>query len=203
MKLKKMVALITAGALCLGMSMTAFAANSVTDVIGGAIVEGVEGTVENDYYNMTPEEKKAFEEAAEVLSDESKVKAELEKLGYDTKGKDVVVMGLGEYNYYDENGNKAELPKGSTVKFSLAGVEKAKGLKHGDQIYVMHYLGDGKWEVKSAKVTFVNGVAYAEVEMDSLSPVAFLKVMSNGKIVKLDKKGEVVSNTGRSPKTGE
>ena len=58
MKLKKMVALITAGALCLGMSMTAFAANSVTDVIGGAIVEGVEGTVENDYYNMTPEEKK-------------------------------------------------------------------------------------------------------------------------------------------------
>lgn len=201
MKLKKMVALITAGALCLGMSMTAFAANSVDETDGYGEVEGG-GFIYGDN-KLTEEEQKAYEEAKEVLSDEAKVKAELEKLGYDTKGKDIVVMGVGEYQYYDENGKPADLPKGSTVKFSLDGLDKAKGLKHGDQIYVMHYLGDGKWEVKSATVTVINGMLFAEVELDSLSPVAFLKVMSNGKIVKLDKKGEVVSNTGKSPKTGE
>lgn len=201
MKLKKMVALITAGALCLGMSMTAFAANSVDETNGYAQVEGG-GFIRGDQ-ELTEEQQKAYDEAKEVLSDEAKVKEELEKLGYDTKGKDIVVMGVGDYQYYDEDGKPADLPKGSKVKFSLSGLEQAKGLKHNDQIYVMHYLGDGKWEVKSATVKIVNGIAYAEVEMDSLSPVAFLKVMSNGKIVKLDKKGEVVSNTGRSPKTGE
>ena len=44
MKMKKLVALAVAGMLCLGMSVTAFAANSLTPEDAAAVIENEDGT---------------------------------------------------------------------------------------------------------------------------------------------------------------
>ena len=205
MKIKKLVALLTAGVLCLGMSTTAFAAQSVQDADGAALVKGADGYV-SGYGELTPAQQEAFDKAKEVLEDEKQVDKILQDLGYNTNGVDVIVMGMGDYRYYDKDGNPADLPKGTTLQFSLEGLDKAKGLKNGDKVYLMHYKADGTWEVVNGTVVTLNGFLYVETdELDSLSPIAFLKVMSDGKVVALDKKGEVVKTTTTkvSPKTGE
>lgn len=205
MKIKKLVALLTAGVLCLGMSTTAFAAQSVQDADGDALVKGADGYV-SGYGELTPAQQEAFDKAKEVLEDEKQVDKILQDLGYNTNGVDVIVMGMGDYRYYDKDGNPADLPKGTTLQFSLEGLDKAKGLKNGDKVYLMHYKADGTWEVVNGTVVTLNGFLYVETdELDSLSPIAFLKVMSDGKVVALDKKGEVVKTTTTkvSPKTGE
>lgn len=205
MKIKKLVALLTAGVLCLGMSTTAFAAQSVDDASGYVQLEGAEGSVSGvSGDELEGDEKKAYDDAKKVLEDEDAVKAVLEAKGFDTKNVDVVVLGMADYKYYDKDGNEAELPKGATLRFGLNGLEKAKGLKNGDSVYLMHYV-NGNWQVITAKVVLANGVLYAETDqLTSLSPIAFLKVMSDGKVVELDKKGEVKTPTTKvSPKTGE
>ncbi len=221
MKMKKMVALLAAGVLCLGMSTTAFAAISPTganaEILGDSDEnEQIVGVGLESGYLTTPGQKEA-KEALEVLNDSEKLAAELQKAGYDTKGKDIIVMGAGMYEYkvYDETQNKwiaSELPKGGLdISFSLTGgygghiLDNAKDLKHGDTVYVMHYVGNGEWQVIETTVEMRGGVPYVTVHMNSLSPVAFIKVMSNGEVVKLDPvtKKPVQAPKKASPKTGE
>lgn len=213
MKLKKLAALLTAGVLCLGMSTTAFAAISPGDP------DQVHGTVEGGGYvwgdngdKLTGEEKALFDKAEEVLGDKAKLEKELEKLGYDIKdNQSVVVIGMTDYTYYNENGVPAKLPANSKVKFNLSAFEEGRNLQPGNWVTVMHAtkLEDGSvvWEVKEGKVfEDENGNLCVEITMDSLSPVAFLKVMQDGSVVRIEK-GEVVATTSStvkaSPKTGE
>ncbi|MDE7037457.1 MAG: hypothetical protein K2O98_05755, partial [Lachnospiraceae bacterium] len=79
------------------------------------------------------------------------------------------------------------------------------GYAKGATIYVAHQKADGTWEIIEGTLDKnMYGEWVVKVKMDSFSPVAFLKVMSNGKVVEVDKKGEPVkAATTRSPKTGE
>ena len=176
MKLKKLVALITAGALCLGMSLTAFAADNSREklpIAGNGVTEdGVvisSSTLSDALANgeITEEE---YNKVVDTLGDPEKIKDVIKEdlqLPSDAK-----VAVLGVMNYEPEGTVK----DGSTVTFALS---PSTG----------------------------NGV-YVDVELDDFSPVAFVKVMSNGDVVKWNAKGEVVSTTSTttkkvSPKTGE
>lgn len=198
MKMKKLVALATAAALCLGMSLTAFAADekelSPEEIKYGYSDDDKHFVVSED---LTAEEK---EEIANAAKD-----ALAEK--FDVAGKDVVVIGVGDYTLYDKETGKpitdGKLDGKATFNFFI-GSETKDGYEKGATIYVAHQKADGSWEILTGVLDRVAGEWVITVDMDSFSPVAFLKVMSNGKIVEVDKKGEPVkATTTRSPKTGE
>lgn len=201
MKMKKLVALATAAALCLGMSVTAFAADvkspqdSDIPTIGWGATE--DGSYQVGSKPLTDKEKQDIADAAEkALKDQ-----------YNVAGKDVVVIGVGDYQLFDENDKLIEdgkVPNGGAVFNFLLKEGKADYVK-GATIYVAHQKADGSWEIIEGTLDKdMYGQWMVKVKMDSFSPVAFLKVMSNGKIVEVDKKGEPVkAATTRSPKTGE
>ncbi|MEY8411254.1 hypothetical protein AALB51_08370 [Lachnospiraceae bacterium 62-26] len=199
MKMRKLVALATAAALCLGMSLTAFAAdekeNSPAEIEYGTSEDG-SMYVKSD--ELTSEQKKEIADAAEkALKDQ-----------YNVTGKDVVVIGVGDYTLYNEDGTEikdGKVPNGGANFNFILGRETKDGYAKGATIYVAHQKADGTWEIIEGTLDKnMYGEWVVKVKMDSFSPVAFLKVMSNGKVVEVDKKGEPVkAATTRSPKTGE
>lgn len=202
MKMKKLVALATAAALCLGMSVTAFAADvkspqdSDIPTIGWGATD--DGSLDVWSKPLTDKEKEDIADAAEkALKDQ-----------YNVTGKDVVVIGVGDYQLFDEDGKLIEDGKvpngGANFNFAL-GREDKDGYVKGATIYVAHQKADGTWEIIEGTLDKNSyGEWIVKVKMDSFSPVAFLKVMSNGKIVEVNQKGEPVkATTTRSPKTGE
>lgn len=87
------------------------------------------------------------------------------------------------------------------------GSAAAAGLKHGDTVYVFHWGKDGL-EIIPVTVITVNGNAVVKVHVSDLSPFAVVKVMSNGKVVKVDTTTGRRTNldgtrTPSSPRTGE
>lgn len=86
-------------------------------------------------------------------------------------------------------------------------------IKNGDTIYALHLKHDGSWKV-------VEGVVKGDIltiTLDGLSPIAFYKIMEDGKVIKLTKEeaeqeaanlvGSVISvkqqqTVRRSPNTG-
>ncbi|MCI8665612.1 MAG: hypothetical protein HFG82_02955 [Dorea sp.] len=215
MKLKKLVALFTAGALCLGMSLTAFAADNSREklpIAGNGVTEdGVvisSSTLSDALANgeITEEE---YNKVVDTLGDPEKIKDVIKEdlqLPSDAK-----VAVLGVMNYEPEGTVK----DGSTVTFALS-PSTAGDLKEGETIAVLHLKKivdkDGNvsyvWETKVGTVRKLGNGVYVDVELDDFSPVAFVKVMSNGDVVKWNAKGEVVSTTSTttkkvSPKTGE
>ena len=70
-----------------------------------------------------------------------------------------------------------------------------KNLNNGDTIYVLHQKSDGTWEVLEGEFNRNSAhMARATVHFDSLSPVVFIKVMSNGQTVVLNKEEELLGN---------
>lgn len=202
MKMKKLVALVTAAALCLGMSLTAFAADdkevSPEELQVGWSEDGTLGVVTKE---LTEKEKADIAEAAKkALANQ-----------YNVTGKDVVVMGVGDYTLFDMTDpdnpkviTDGKVPNGGANFQFYLGSETKEGYVNGATIYVAHQKADGSWEIIEGKLSRVAGEWYVEVKMDSFSPVAFLKVMSNGKVVEVDRRGEPVKPaTTRSPRTGE
>ena len=58
----------------------------------------------------------------------------------------------------------------------------------GDTIYVLHYdVTTGNWETIPATVKSVGGDAWIDVTFKSLSPIGIVKVMSNNKVIALNK----------------
>ncbi len=217
MKMKKLVALLTAGVLCLGMSVTAFAANSPKDPVAGTDADGKKVVENVKWEDMSPEQRALYEEAASHFATPEEAATTLKNLGYKLpKDSKVVVLGVEEYT-----GLKGgDIAKGTEINFNLSMLENvANGkqqLRAGDQVTLVHatYVnGELKWEVKRATVKWdaEAGIFYATVTMDSLSPIAFLEVMQNGDVIAFNSKGEVVSSTSAngsttvkaSPKTGE
>lgn len=217
MKMKKLVAMLTAGVLCLGMSVTAFAANSPKDPIAGTDANGKEIVENVKWEDMDPDQRALYEEAASHFATPEEAATTLKNLGYQLpKDSDVIVLGVEEYT-----GLKGgDIAPGTKINFNLSMLENvANGkqqLRAGDQVTLVHatYVnGKLHWEVKQATVKWdaEAGIFYATVEMDSLSPIAFIEVMQNGDVIAFNSKGEVVSSTSAtgketvktSPKTGE
>ncbi len=238
MKMKKMVALITAGVLCLGMSMTAFAADledgspnkppkptepttpttptqpakpnagldgflsaggGKVDIIIPASEEKnlVAGNLEDAKAELTD---KQYEEVINTLTDPEKVEEVIKDACNVPADADCTILVAGNIQY---TGDK--FPAGGIDMSVNVGSASALGLKNGDSIYVLHYnKATSKWEVLQGTVKLNGDSAYVDVHFDSLSPVAFVKVTSNGKVVPYDAKGNPVTPVKtKSPKTGE
>lgn len=143
------------------------------------------------------------EEVEATLKDESAVKDILKDAGYEVNhDHKIVVLGAGDYSTYDARGNKIDqdLSDGAEMRFSLGSSSEwytssnwddLKDIKDGDIIYVLHQTADGTWEVIEGKAEVVSEYGYTQVSvtatMTGFSPVAFIKVMSDGKVAVLDK----------------
>ena len=263
MKMKKIVALVTASALCLGMSMTVFADNSPNEGLarptGSGYVDNgsqdpanegrylyvnnlqdakddIADQVKKDNPNWTDEAvqkeaDKRYDAVKDVFTDDTKASEKAsELLGRKVDG---VVVSAGDFKLYRADGT---VINPTDVDWPKNGIDRAmpiaelgdgyKQVEVGDKIAVLHYnTAKNTWEVQ--EVTVVgnpNGQGYVTVHFDSLSPVAFLKVMSNGQQIKVDANGNPIKDkdrnvqvvnkttttkttqtvaTGRSPKTGE
>lgn len=239
MKMKKMVALITAGALCLGMSMTALAAEvedkspitppttdeekpttkpetpSVPDNEGlpGFIAAGSEeldikipasekdnlvgGVLEDAKEELTEAQ---YKEVVDTLTDPEAIKDIIKDACNVPSNIDCEVLVVGNISY---TGDK--FPAGGIDMQVNVGSASANSLKTGDSIYVLHYVKEtGKWEVLQGTVIVEGDSAYVSVHFNSLSPVAFIKVTSNGKVVPYNAQGQPVTPVKtRSPRTGE
>ncbi len=170
-------------------------------------------------------------EVEEILSDEKAVKNILTEAGYKvTNDQKAVVIGAGDFKLYPgetfEPGTEMSFWLGSGSD-TVAGYnwDSVKDIKNGDVIYVLHQTADGTWEVLEGVAVVENDgdwkTVNVKVAMTGFSPVAFIKVMSNGEVVVLDKaetkvtqvdpvnssaSGKVTTTevtTKTSPKTGE
>lgn len=210
MKMKKLVAMLAAGILCLGMSTTAFAAISPNDPVG---------TDKDGNVIVKPNDKPLSVDEQEVLDyaidhlrgDEAAVT--LKNLGFDVPyNAEVIVIGTEDYVYTGEGNMKP----GTEINFNLSAWAEGRNLRAGDQIILLHAVrkADGsigfekqlvtvKWD-KDAKIFYATG------KLDSLSPVSFIKVMQDGTLVRYNEDGEIVAKSSPkgttvkvSPKTGE
>lgn len=143
------------------------------------------------------------EELEATLKDESAVKDILESAGYEVDDDHkIVVLGAGDFSTYDTPGHKIDqdISDGAEMRFTLgtssewytsSNWEDLKDIKDGDTIYLLHQTADGTWEVIEGKAEVVSKYGYTYVyvtaTMTGFSPVAFIKVMSDGKITVLDK----------------
>lgn len=158
--------------------------------------------------------KELSQEVKEILSDDEKVKDILNQAGYTVKdGQDITVIAADDLSLVDGNFEETEMPEGgvdleinlgSTSHF-FDGTEEytytygdIQGLEEGSTVYVLHQKADGTWEVLEGTVKVKSGENlyggswtdyYVTAHFDSLSPVAIIKVMSNGEVVVLDKEG--------------
>lgn len=249
MKLKKIVALVTASVLCLSMSMTAMADYSFTDSelpgntdselpgngsisIPGTgnsdyrveindVVDGTRTEIEQQYIanyrkdhpntSLTDEEIVACFTEDQIEQIEAEAKAVLDVFrsneegdqkrldifkdsGYDVPSNvNTVVLATADLEPMFENGEtmtdeefQKRFPNGMTQEINLGDLV-GNEVAIGDTIYVLHYdVNTGTWETIPATVQSVNGDAWIEVNFKSLSPVGFVKVMSNGQVIALD-----------------
>ena len=215
-KLKKAAAVVAAAVLCMSMSIGVFA-SSPTDpeqiVNDGNTLTfnpiwSAEGT-DKDGNKVTAYSMEALsQEVKEILSDEEKVKDILYEAGYTVKDdQDITVIAAGDLSLMDmEKFEKTEVPEGGVDLDINLGFQNSysnngytytygaiQGLKEGSTVYVLHQKDDGTWEVMEGTVkvkTNIDGTYtsyYVTAHFDSLSPVAIIKVMSNGEVVVLDK----------------
>lgn len=245
-KIKKAAAIMAAAVLCLSMSMTVFAASpDAGDIPSGDSQETTEqekeisqiwGAVgkDKDGNKVTVRSEKVSEEVEKILKDEEAVKGILKDAGYDVTDKDdVVVLGAGDFQLVDGQGNPIEqdISDGAEMDFFLGygndeygyhseNWDDLKGIEDGDTLYVLHQKDDGTWEVIEGKAVVITNEfgdvdVRIKVTMTGFSPVAFIKVMSDGEVVVLDKTETPVQKVDtktakttsvtvkKSPKTGE
>lgn len=172
------------------------------------------------------------QEVKEILSDEEKVKDILYEAGYTVKDdQDITVIAAGDLSLIDmETFEKTEVPEGGVDLELNLGFQDSysyngqaydytygaiQGLKEGTTVYVLHQKDDGTWEVMEGTVKVKTNSDeygtytsyYVTAHFDTLSPVAIIKVMSNGEVVVLDKnenyKGTIDVNAANSANKGE
>ena len=289
MKMKKIVALVTASALCLGMSMTVMADYSIDDdnlvgtngidavtnanpngdygvnmdnVVDGTLYEiqqkyvdeyrakypDTDLTDEQIVASFTTDQIKAIEDEVNAVLDVFRANGEsneerldiFKKNGYVIPAGDVeaVVLATADLTATLNNGGaemtdeefKKRFPNGMTQQINVGDLVAKNDLGIGDTVYVLHYdVTTGVWETIPATVQSVGGDAWITVNFKSLSPIGIVKVMSNNKVIALDKAGKPItddkgnikvvntnknttskdvkvkaaSTIGKSPKTGE
>lgn len=253
MKMKKLAALITASALCLGMSMTAFAANNPSpddnsldiwgssDVYPGYAKPGVGINEEGAHVQADPLSSSLYEIQDKYVADyrakypdteltddqilaidevKEKVDAAYTKVvdtlwnspegrknikeafkenGYNIKdGETPVVIAANNLVPLDKNGNVITDFNGEPFVQQFYIGQNEAGVGVGDYVYVLHYNVDNNtWEVIEAQVMEdpTGHSMYVNVEFkNGLSPVGFIKVMQNGKAIKVDKNGAPIKD---------
>lgn len=179
-KMKKLMALAAAGVLCMSMGFNCLAAPSVTDPEPEPEANILVGQAEDkngNHYDINI--KELSKEVEDVLMDIDAVNEIFQEAGYVGKeGQDVTVYYIAAGDLSLEG---AEVPEGGVdIPFTISKDEA----KAGDTIYVMHQKHDGTWEILEGVIGANNEVT---VHFDSLSPVAFVKMMSDGSVIVLDK----------------
>ena len=176
MKMKKLVALAVAGMLCLGMSVTAFAANSLTPDDAQAEAVDKEGNP------ITITATDLGEEAQEVVdkweADPETLKADVEKA---VEGTNITLKENAEYAVIGAFEYEGDLTPGSEITFDVSAM-LPNGLEEGQTLYLMHGLADGSWVL--VETTVKDGKATAQ--LDSLSPIAFVLASDGTPIVDPD-----------------
>ena len=242
--LKKAVAILASAGMCLTVMTSVFAAGTVSGSdagvspsepsSGGGYVDTTSPVVRPSSPIVTPsepDEEGSFaidtllsgqatpttvspvsEPVKDVLEDKTQLAQIVEEAGYAVGDDyDFVVLASGDYSTIDPN---------HEGKITLGYVIVDKTVEPGDKVYALHQLHNGTWEVIEGKAVVRSfGSGYREVSVDvtmsGFSPVAFIKVMSNGEAVVLDKnevpQASVNTTTAKtttvtvktSPKTGE
>lgn len=204
--MKKLVALLTAGVLCLGMSMTVLAqevpsrgtGDEPSNNVSTDPADHASATVNGKEVGVTYDDIKD-KEVLSIVNDNKKLEQILKDAGYDVKpGQKVEGIFWADVNLED----KTITPEGKIALNLCIGDIKTNGLKNNDVVYVYHW-GKNGLEIYEARVEDVDGNGYVKVSLDDLSPIAIVKVTSNGSAVAVDKKGNVVSQVKKAPKTGE
>jgi len=180
-RLSKLIAVVAAMALLMSMSMSVFAAeNPSVEVYGGAYFENGEDVlvqgIEDPDAILGDDEEEMEANLPEFL--ESTFEGEVEV----PEGATINVIGAWDITSEDK-----------TVVFSI----DSSVAGEGDYVYVLHYLGDGQWElmhdlqVKDGllEVTFENGFSpvYLFVVEDKDGKVTALKVTEPEAEVQKDK----------------
>lgn len=223
--MKKGITLVLAFVLCMSIGMISFAATSPSDPVitsptdpsipnGGAtytsptdpsipvISSGVSAKDRNGN-DVTITAKPVSETVAQILQDETQVKDILKSAGYVLTGNEAIaVLGAADI----------ELPEGTAfpeggVDLSLnlsdfVGADDLQDLQDGSILYLLHQKKDGTWEVLEGTVSIKDGAYFVSAHFDSLSPVAVLKVMSDGKVAVLAT-DTTVGGPGTTTKVGE
>lgn len=154
------------------------------------------------------------DEVVKVIKNEGEVKKIIEEAGFNVpNGAEIILLGANDYYVIDKStGMTEDINTLFNLSVDILPFNDYYDTKDGDTLYVLHLKHDGSWEV-------VEGVvkdSILTVTLDGLSPVAFYKIMKDGKVIKLTKEeaeqeaahpGSVVSvkpmNTvRRSPNTG-
>lgn len=202
MKLKKLVALCTAGALCLGMSLTAFAADPSREEVPESVTAG------DIKLEVKPLDKQQLEDVKKDL-DTILEDAGRGEIPDNAKAQLVVAADIDVPAGTDTS-------QGVQIEVALTDAQK-NGLANGDKLYVLHFNETTKkWEVLNGWAEYKDGKLYAKVY--DFSPFAFVKVTQ----ITYDKDGKPVekvitlsADTGKpvrvakstsgtvSPKTGE
>lgn len=218
MKLKKLVAFITAGALCLGMSLTAFAKDDSRETLPAADGYSEDGIYKADQTEYSPEELQTIADRA----------TDWLKLNYPNIAENAQVIAAGNYKLYDtttgenvpvteyDKYDNALVPGGKAVfNFDLPYNVNKEGFKDGATVYALHQRKTENgytFEIINGTLKYdkTSNRWYIEAEMSSFSPITFIKVMSDNTIVEVDWKGDVVKPANSttvsrrvSPRTGE
>ena len=210
MKMKKLTALALAGVLCLGMSTTAFAANSVDPDVADVTIENFEGKLysnvqnpDGSYDEIENIEIKGYEIADKAAKEDIEVweKSEVafrdavetaaEKIGKTIEKdanlaivKDVDLQANVNWDLLKEDG-----VKDVEVTFDVTDlkIDFRTDLSENDTLYLMHYV-DGAWvcmetTLKSVDVPGVGKKLYATANFnttDGMSPVVFVAEYTRG-----------------------
>ena len=210
-KIKKAAAVVATAVLCMSMSIGVFASSptdpEIPNIMWGGQVTDSDGDRVSAYVSTY---KDVSEEVEKILQDEEQVKEILYEAGYTVKdNEEITVIAASDVELYDgisqepmelpEGGVDLELELGTLYEgetyTSFSGSDRVEGIQNGDTLYILHQKADGTWEVLEGKAVVKDQNGYTaygvSAHFDSLSPVAVIKIMSNGEVVVLDKDNNV------------
>lgn len=205
-RMKKVAGIIAAATLCMSMSMGVFASSPTDPNIPGVEenkklppVSGGFGKDKDGNVFTAHAKEELSEEVEEILKDENAIKDILGNAGYEVKDEqEVIVLGAGDISLVGKTpDDKLEVPEGGVDVNLRLDPKVAEGLNDGDVLYILHQKADGTWEILEGSV-YTRSYSeyfteyYVSAHFDSFSPVAIVKIMSDGKVAVLDKNEQQV-----------
>lgn len=179
-KLSKLIAVVAAMALLMGMSTSAFAAGSPADPATGVGSATVDGVGDVDLVNDGLATEKV------MTPDQMQNKVE-EVLGVTPKANEEIVI-VAQWDLKALQGGTDVVVSGKTVHATLA----VPGAKAGDTVYVLHQKDDGTWE---GFICTVAADGTITVDFTGLSPVYLAMIQQKADT-------DAANKDGKSPKTG-
>lgn len=188
-KLSKLIAVVAAMALLMGMSTSAFAATSPADPDPEAVQKSI-GTVTVSDPAKAGGGVVGVGIAKEDQITEAEAKDLVEgQLDITLKGNEkLVIMDAVELDYV-KDGKVVNLD-GDTITFTM---KAPAGAKAGATVYVLHQMHDGSWEVLACTVDENGNIT---MTLTGLSPVYLAMIEQQ------QADTDAANKDGKSPKTG-